>query len=152
LTNPPPGGQDSNEEPFRDEGNKPTPDNQPILEELKNRKDFKEHVKNNMWEDRRDKGHPWRMDVHVFVEKYYRDWIDNHGMSLADLKDTDSALYVALNNQRHRRPEKFSLPTKNVAELDAIEDPHERRIREIVREAERKRIANLRASRRQPSP
>lgn len=126
--------------------------------ELKENSDFIQYVKDNLWENRRDRGIAWRKDVFEFIEETYgrkavepmKDWIAE-GMVQGDLIGLDDTLYRAYHERMARfgAPDGFTFPSQAQARLEAIDDPHERQKREIAREFFREHSAVYRAKQRE---
>jgi len=130
-------------------------------ENLKENSDFIQYVKDNLWENRRDRGISWRKDVFEFIEETYgrravdpmKDWI-SEGMVQGDLIGLDDMLYRAYHerNARFGAPDGFSFPSQAKARLEAITDPRERMKAELKREIHREHSAHYRARQRDPKP
>lgn len=130
-------------------------------ENLRENTDFIQYVKDNLWENRRDRGISWRKDVFEFIEETYgrkavepmKDWI-SEGMVQGDLIGLDDMLYRAYHERMARfgAPDGFSFPSQAKANLDAITDPREKEKRLLMREFFKEHNAHYRARKRALEP
>jgi hypothetical protein len=125
---------------------------------MKKNQDFIQYVKNNLWENRRDRGISWRKNVFEFIDETYgskaeKNWIAE-GMVQGDLLGLDDMLYDAYQERRARfgTPEGFHFPSKAQANLDKISDPREKEKKLLMREFFREHNAYYRARKRGLEP
>lgn len=125
---------------------------------LKENLDFVQFVENNLWETRRDRGFPWKMDVFDYIDTVYKPW-RGEGLLQSDLRALDPKLYAQLHKQLSaiNDPDakaailmRLGLPKERSEEgLRAIvRDPAKRAELSAHRKVERARVAGY----RQPAP
>jgi hypothetical protein len=117
-------------------------DNVLELPSLKEDQEFVQFVKDNLWENRRDRGLPYRMNILDFIEDTYSEWIKK-GMLQSDLYGVDDAAYNAMRVKLSKSKDTtFKLPTKHEGVIAATDDPHEKEMILKAREVDRyRRIA-----------
>jgi hypothetical protein len=121
--------------------------NEPLSNEnnvirLKNNPDFVSFVENNLWETRRDRGFPWKMNVFDYIETVYEPWHDK-GILQSDLRALDPKLYAQLHkslsaiadlDERGATLERLQLKKESDARYEAITDPARRQQQDSMRE------------------